>query len=144
MSADVHTEEQRSYNMSRIRGRDTVPELLLRKTLWAKGLRYRVKNTLPGRPDIVFPSSKLVVFIDGCFWHGCPRHMTWPKSNAQFWRSKIVKNIQRDKKVTADLKLKGWSPLRFWEHEITADVLAVADRISSALNERDWVKYRKP
>src|SRR5450759_5051369 len=93
--ADVHTAAQRSYNMSRIRGSDTGPELLLRKAMWRLGLRYRLKAGLPGRPDMVFPKYDTVVFVDGCFWHGCPKHMPWPKSNAAFWRAKIIGNKSR-------------------------------------------------
>ena len=130
---DVLTREQRIYNMSRIRGRDTKPELLLRKALWAAGLRYRIRNSLPGKPDIVFPSARLAVFVDGCFWHGCPEHMTWPENNAEFWRRKIERNIERDRDVEAELERLGWKWLRFWEHEVKNSVDAVVRRIRKRL-----------
>jgi len=133
---DVLTSEQRSYNMSRIRGRDTKPELRLRKALWAAGLRYRVRNSLPGKPDIVFPSARLAVFVDGCFWHGCPEHLTWPKSNADFWRRKIKRNIKRDREIDAELEKIGWKGRRYWEHEITDAVDTVSREIARTLKER--------
>lgn len=129
---DVLTAKQRSYNMSRIRGKDTKPELLLRKALWAKGLRYRVKNKLPGRPDIVFPGKKVVVFVDGCFWHGCPEHLIMPKSNSTFWKDKIQGNIKRDARVTAALEKDGWTVLRFWEHEMKDTAETVVDKVLQA------------
>ncbi len=104
--------------MSAIRGRDTKPEILLRKALWYKGYRYRLKNRLPGKPDIAFPTERLAVFVDGCFWHGCPEHYKKPSTHAAFWRDKIQKNRQRDKEVNALLKSHGWEVLRFWEHEV--------------------------
>jgi len=133
--ADVHTREQRSYNMSRIKGQGTKPEKLLRKALWSVGLRYRIKNKLPGRPDIIFPSAKVAVFVDGCFWHGCPDHMTWPKINAAFWRRKIKRNIERDREVEAELERLGWQSRRFWEHEISGEVNSVVQKISHAVKE---------
>lgn len=82
-STDVLTRTERSYCMSRIRSRDTKPEVMLRRTLWQRGLRYRIHSDLPGRPDIVFPSRKIVIFVDGCFWHRCPQHWKAPKNNAE-------------------------------------------------------------
>lgn len=130
---DVLTKEQRSYNMSRIRGRDTKPEIKLRKALWTAGMHYRLRNSLPGKPDIIFPSAKLAVFVDGCFWHSCPEHATWPESSSKFWREKIVGNMERDKRVNAQLKDIGWNVLRFWEHEIKNSVDAVVRRIRKRL-----------
>ncbi len=135
--SDVHTPEQRSYNMSRIRGGGTKPEILLRKALWAAGLRYRIKNKLPGKPDIAFPSVKVAIFVDGCFWHGCPEHMTWPKNNAEFWKEKIEGNMVRDREVKVDLSEIGWSTLRFWEHEINTDIDGVVYRIQSNIDSRN-------
>ena len=88
--ADVLTKKQRSRCMSAIRGRDTKPEILLRKALWYKGYRYRLKNRLPGKPDIAFPTERLAVFVDGCFWHGCPEHYKKPSTHAAFWRDCYV------------------------------------------------------
>lgn len=126
---DVMTRDQRSRCMSRIRGRDTLPELAVRRLVWAKGLRYRTKSKLPGRPDMVFSSARLAVFVDGCFWHKCPIHSVAPKQHAEFWRVKINGNVQRDKRVTSELKRLGWSVMRIWEHRIEADPEAVGNRI---------------
>lgn len=123
--------------MSRIRGGGTKPEILLRKALWAAGLRYRIKNKLPGKPDIAFPSVKVAIFVDGCFWHGCPEHMTWPKNNAEFWKEKIEGNMVRDREVKVDLSEIGWSTLRFWEHEINTDIDGVVYRIQSNIDSRN-------
>ena len=98
--ADVHTPKQRSYNMSRIRGKDTKPEELVRKYLFSQGFRYRKNDArLPGKPDIVLPKYKTVIFVNGCFWHaheGC-KYFVWPKNNSDFWKKKIEGNILRDK-----------------------------------------------
>ena len=105
--ADVHSAKVRSYNMSRIRSKDTNPEELVRKYLFSKGFRYRKNDVrLPGMPDIVLPKYKTVIFVNGCFWHGhqgC-RYFVWPKNNAEFWKKKIGENIQRDDKICSLLK----------------------------------------
>jgi len=119
--------------MSRIRGRDTGPELVLRKALWARGLRYRIENKLPGRPDIVFRGAKVAVFVDGCFWHGCPLHAVRPKGNAEFWRKKLDANIERDARVSAELSELGWTVLRVWEHEIMESLTHVVHRVANAV-----------
>lgn len=129
---DVMTPAQRSRCMSRIRGKNTKPELALRKALWAKGLRYRIHYNLPGRPDIVFPGKRVAVFVDGCFWHGCPEHGVHPKTNASFWKQKIAGNIERDSRVTSELKSLGWVVLRFWEHEVNDNIDRVVVRILTA------------
>jgi len=120
--------------MSRIRGKDTGPELLLRKALWHLGLRYRLQVPLPGKPDIAFPGKRLAVFVDGCFWHGCPLHATRPKGNQTFWDRKLRENMQRDERTTAALKASGWTVLRVWEHEVATDISAVAERIRACLD----------
>ena len=117
---DVLTPAQRKYCMSRIRGKDTKPEIVLRKLLWAAGYRYRLKNRLPGRPDIIFPGSKLAIFIDGCFWHGCPKHAVMPKTNRAFWRRKLYRNMERDREVNQQLRKMGWRVVRLWEHQVDA------------------------
>jgi DNA mismatch endonuclease (patch repair protein) len=127
---DVLTPAQRSHCMSRIRGRDTKPELLLRKTLWAMGLRYRVRSKVPGRPDILFPRWKVAVFVDGCQWHCCPLHWVRPKSNSEFWDRKFEENRRRDKHVNRLLKKQGWRVFRFWEHEVEGDLTAIAKKIA--------------
>lgn len=119
--ADVHTPEQRSYNMSQIRGKNTKPEELVRKYLFSRGFRYRKNDVrLPGKPDIVLPKYKTVIFVNGCFWHGhegC-RYFVWPKNNAEFWRKKITANIQRDKHIKALLAEQGWRVIEVWECEL--------------------------
>ncbi len=118
---DVMTPEQRSRCMAAIKGKDTKPEMIVRKYLFSRGLRYRVNNRkLPGSPDIVLKKYKTVVFIDGCFWHGhenC-RYFRLPKSNERFWRHKIAMNISRDYANNVDLRLAGWKVIRIWECEI--------------------------
>ena len=118
---DVHDKKTRSYNMSMIKGKNTKPEELVRKYLFSQGFRYR-KNvrTLPGSPDIVLPKYKTVIFVNGCFWHGhkgC-RYFVWPENNADFWREKITKNIQRDARKIALLEQAGWRVLVVWECEL--------------------------
>ncbi|MEN8134940.1 MAG: very short patch repair endonuclease [Thermodesulfobacteriota bacterium] len=131
--SDVLTPSQRSYCMSRIKGKNTVPELRLRKALWSAGYRYRIKNRLPGKPDLVFVGAKVAVFVDGCFWHGCPVHATHPKLNADFWTTKLKRNICRDKEVNKVLTKEGWVVVRVWEHELKDDIASVVHRISLTL-----------
>jgi DNA mismatch endonuclease (patch repair protein) len=121
--------------MSRIRQHGTNIELRLRRALWAAGFRYRLAHSkvLPGRPDIVFVSAKVAVFVDGCFWHGCPIHGTMPKSNADFWKDKIRQNRERDRRVDCELKDAGWLVIRLWEHEVKANLDECVARIASAV-----------
>lgn len=117
------TPEQRSRCMAAIKGKDTKPEMIVRKYLFSRGLRYRVNNRkLPGSPDIVLKKYKTVIFVDGCFWHahrGC-KYYRLPKSNVDFWRAKIARNIARDYVNNVDLELAGWKVIRVWECEIRA------------------------
>lgn len=119
--ADVHTPAQRSYNMSRIRGKNTKPEELVRKFLFSKGFRYRKNDPhLPGKPDIVLPKYRTVIFVNGCFWHGhegC-RYFVWPKNNEEFWKTKISGNMERDKRTIAELQKDNWRVLIVWECEL--------------------------
>ncbi|MQA13362.1 MAG: DNA mismatch endonuclease Vsr [Pseudonocardiaceae bacterium] len=107
--------------MVRQRSRDTVPEVAVRRRLHATGVRYRVHAKLEPdlrvRGDIVWGGLKIVVFIDGCYWHGCPIHATAPKANAAWWRQKLDENIARDRRTDAVLTSRDWRVLRFWEHE---------------------------
>lgn len=116
--------------MSRTAQRDNPRERALRSELHRRGLRFRLhRRLLVGSRrtvDIAFPASRTAVFVDGCFWHGCPEHGTWPKSNAEWWRAKIAANIARDRDTDRKLADAGWTVLRVWEHE---DVGAAADRI---------------
>ena len=119
--ADNHTPEERSYNMSRIRSKDTKPEEVVRKYLFAQGFRYR-KNVrkLPGCPDIVLPKYKTVIFVQGCFWHmhDCGR-FHWPASNQEYWKPKIERNVERDKKNMELLRSMEWDVLTIWECELS-------------------------
>lgn len=116
---DVHSPAQRSYNMSRIRDKNTRPEEVIRKLLWSHGYRYRLhRKELPGKPDIAFLGRKKLLFIHGCFWHrhDC-RYFKWPKANADFWKQKIEDNAQRDNKNYDVLIKAGWRYLVIWECE---------------------------
>lgn len=125
--------------MSRIRGRDTGPELALRRAVWAEGLRYKVRNSLIGRPDIVFPAARVAVFVDGCFWHGCRHHMVKPKTRSGFWKRKIDRTRRRDAEVRSVLENQGWTVLRFWEHEIDSRLSRVVTRIRASV-ERGLIR----
>ena len=119
--ADVHSYETRSYNMSRIRDRNTKPEECVRKYLFAQGLRYRKNDDrYPGKPDVVFPKYKTVVFINGCFWHkhlGC-KYFILPQTNTEFWCKKLESNRQRDQRNFTRLRISGWRVLIVWECEL--------------------------
>lgn len=116
--ADVHTREQRSFNMSRIKGKDTKPEMLVRKYLHAQGFRYKLHDkTLPGKPDLVLPKYKTVIFIHGCFWHGhknC-KYFKMPQTRTEWWTDKINKNIANDEKAIKLLVNDGWKIITLWE-----------------------------
>lgn len=118
---DVHDKKTRSYNMSRIKGKDTKPEEIVRKHLFSQGFRYRKNDKrLPGTPDIVLPKYKTVIFVNGCFWHGhkdC-RYFVVPKTNTDFWLNKINANIERDKRKQEALKELGWNVIVVWECEL--------------------------
>ena len=106
--------------MVRQRRRDTRPEMDIRRLLHARGMRYRVDAALPGmrrRADLIFTAARIAVFVDGCFWHGCPEHGTQPKNNAAWWADKIAANAERDRDTERRLTADGWSVLRIWEHE---------------------------
>lgn len=118
--ADNHSKEVRSRNMSRIRSTDNKPEEIVRKFLFSQGFRYRKNDKkLPGKPDIVLPKYRTVVFVNGCFWHkhDCPRFV-WPSSNQDYWRPKILGNMERDKKNVEQLRSQGWNVIVVWECEL--------------------------
>lgn len=119
--ADIKTKAERSYNMSRIKGKNTKPEEIVRKYLFSKGFRYRKNDKrLPGSPDIVLPKYKTVIFVNGCFWHGhtgC-KYFVWPESNAEFWKNKIEANISRDKLKQQQLIECGWKVIVVWECQL--------------------------
>ena len=119
--ADVHDKITRSYNMSQIKGKNTKPEILVRKFLFSKGFRYRLNvRTLPGKPDIVLPKYKTIIFINGCFWHGhdnC-KYFVIPKTRAEWWMKKINETKIRDSKTMKALTLLGWNVIVIWACEI--------------------------
>lgn len=134
--ADNHSKEVRNMNMSHIRSKNSKPEELVRKYLFSKGFRYR-KNvkTLPGCPDIVLPKYKTVIFVNGCFWHkhDCPRFV-WPSTNEEYWRPKIMGNVERDKRNLAELQQLGWTVLTVWECELKKKVIdATLDQLEKRL-----------
>jgi DNA mismatch endonuclease, patch repair protein len=128
---DRISEEKRSKIMSAIRSENTTPEIVLRKALWKRGFRYRIHYGKE-KIDIAFPSKKVAVFVDGCFWHGCPLHSHLPKSHKDYWHPKLNKNIERDKAKNKRLADQGWKVLRFWEHELT-DIEEVVEKIRQAI-----------
>jgi DNA mismatch endonuclease (patch repair protein) len=134
---DVLTKRQRSYNMSRIRGANTTPELILRSLLYAGGCRgYRLHYRLLGKPDIVFTGKKVAVFIDGCFWHRCLKDFVRPATRRAFWDRKIAGNVKRDKEVNHRLAKQGWLVLRFWEHEVRKEPEKCCKAIVRTLRKR--------
>jgi len=121
--ADIVDKETRSRMMSGIRGKDTKPEMIVRRALHKAGYRYRLHvKDLPGKPDIVLPKYKTVIFVHGCFWHhhDC-KNSKWPKTREEFWRKKIEGNVARDKKAYAELEKLGWKVIVIWECQIRAD-----------------------
>lgn len=123
-----------SERMSRARRRDTEPEMLIRKEAHRRGLRYRVDAAIPGmkrrRADMIFAGPKVAVFVDGCFWHSCPEHISIPRANHEWWVAKLEANQTRDRATDAHLEGLGWRVLRFWEHE---DPLAAVDAVERAV-----------
>jgi DNA mismatch endonuclease (patch repair protein) len=116
--------------MSKVKGKDTAPELLVRRELWKRGFRYRIHDrSLPGTPDISNKGRKLAVFIDGCFWHACPLHFRYPKENALFWERKIRRNRERRNEVRAELRAMGFTVLEFFECEVRKSPEYVVNRI---------------
>lgn len=128
---DKISKEARGRNMSRIKSKNTKPELLVRRYLRSKKLRYRIHYKLPGTPDIIFPSKKIALFIHGCFWHGhsC-KNSHIPKTNIAFWKEKISKNKERDLKSINLLIKKGWKPLILWECSLPLDLEIIYRKIN--------------
>ena len=137
MSKKIRKKEKqkisRSENMARIKRRDTKVELLLRHELWQRALRYRNNDSsVFGTPDIVFKGKKIAIFCDSEFWHG-KKYLDGeiPKTNTEFWKAKLKKNIERDREVSKVLNGRGWTVLRYWEKEIKKDVSKIADEIEA-------------
>ena len=120
--------------MQATRRRDTPGEIALRAALRALGLRYRVDVTLPGtrrRADVAFVRAKVAVFVDGCFWHGCPEHQNVPKANPGYWVPKLAANVERDRRVDRALELDRWTVVRIWEHQ---DPVAAANEVAEIVS----------
>ena len=133
-----------SRRMAKVRQSGTDAEMALRREMYRCGLRYRVNFEVLKRPrrvaDIVFPSRRIAILVDGCFWHGCPEHATWPKRNQDFWRQKIEANRRRDSDTNVRLRSSGWTVLRFWGHESPS---AAARTVSQAVNSSERIRRYK-
>ena len=133
---DSFSSAKRSKIMRSIKSANTRFERDFRSLLWKAGLRYRVKNNLLGKPDLYFSHARIVVFLDSCFWHGCPEHVRLPKSNKLYWKRKIARNVERDRRISAWYKRSDWKLLRIWEHMIRNDLNKCAERIEKAVRAR--------
>ena len=135
---DVHTREQRSYNMSRIKGTDTKPELIVRSLVHQMGLRFRLhRKDLPGKPDLVLPRHNKIIFVHGCFWHmhRCRYGRVKPKTNAEFWQEKREGNVARDRRNLKALRADGWQVLVIWECWVREPEKKVVGRLEKFLLE---------
>ena len=138
MTTDVYPPAKRSAVMAAVKGRDTKPEMVVRRLLWRLGARYRLhRRDLPGSPDIVLPGRRLVVFVHGCFWHGhdCPRGARVPKANRDYWLAKVGRNRARDRENNARLEAAGWRVEAVWECELK-DPVALDGRLRGLLHEQ--------
>lgn len=147
MAADVKvapSSPEARHRMQSVRQKNTSCESALRRELHARGLRYRIQVALLTKPrriaDVVFNSLRVAVFVDGCFWHGCPVHATWPKQNARFWRAKIEANMARDHDTDERLCAEGWKVIRVWAHE---ESKIAARRIAHRILERRRERMRR-
>jgi DNA mismatch endonuclease, patch repair protein len=138
----------RSENMSRIHSYNTQPEIRLRSALWKKGIRYRLNRRIEGiKPDLVLTKSKIVIFVDGCQWHGCPTHYVKPRTKMDFWQQKLNTTIERDIRQTKILQNAGWTVYRVLEHEIWDSLPQVVDTVRSLMENKteaseDWRVFR--
>jgi DNA mismatch endonuclease (patch repair protein) len=146
--ADNHTPEQRSANMARIRSSGTAPEERLYQAVrGALGHRWRIDRNvkaMAGQPDVVIPSLRLVIFADGCFFHGCPKHYRAPLSNTEYWTPKIAGNVARDKAQQVALEIDGWSVWRVWEHELAKSTIPGTQVTLHRKLDELARKYRRP
>ena len=145
--SDTLSQTQRSYNMSRIRGKNTKPEILVRKGLHARGFRFRLHDKkLPGSPDIVLPKYGVAIMVNGCFWHGhkgC-RYATKPKTNVEFWETKIARNRHRDEVTNAHLEALGWHVITVWECELRGESILASrlDELAEEIREAGAAKSK--
>ena len=140
---DFMAPKQRSRCMSRVKGKNTTPELFLRKALWAAGFRYRLASKLPGKPDIVLPKYQIAIFVHGCFWHshqGCSKSKL-PATNEDFWKDKIAANVARDSRNISELKRLGWRVAVVWECTLKPrqkDISTVSSLVQWIKSESNW------
>jgi DNA mismatch endonuclease (patch repair protein) len=134
---DIFTKEKRSEIMSKVKGKNTQLEMGVRKELWQRGIRYRIHcKSLPGTPDISSKKNKLAIFIDGCFWHGCPKHSTIPATNTAFWEQKIKQNINKRKHIKKELRNMNYTVLEYFECELKNDFNAIIEEIVFHFNSQ--------
>ena len=135
--APTASSEHVKSSMKGNKGKNTKPELLLRSELHKAGLRVRIHYNLIGKPDIVFPSKRVAVFVDGCYWHGCPKCYKEPKTNTEYWKNKIARNQQRAKTVRRQLNRNGWRVMRVWEHELKNNLDKIIKNILKRLSKNN-------
>jgi len=137
--ADTVSKKKRSEIMSRVKSKDSKIETSFRKELWKQGFRYRKNsNKYFGKPDMVLPKYKTVIFIDSCFWHGCKKHCRMPAAHKDYWDQKVVRNINRDKEVLRHYnKKQGWKVFRIWEHELAKNPQKAMTKIVSFLSGKN-------
>lgn len=130
---DIFNKKKRSEIMSKVKNKDSKIEVEFRKKLWKEGFRYRKNATnYFGKPDLALPKYKTVIFIDSCFWHGCPKHCRLPESNTEFWKNKIERNRQRDKEVDKYYRNINWNVIRAWEHQLKKiDISVIIKKIKN-------------
>jgi DNA mismatch endonuclease, patch repair protein len=129
----------RSEQMSRIRGQDTTAERFFRRSLWHRGYRYRVNARTPvGLVDVAFTRQCVAIYVDGCFWHGCPEHYVRPRTNSGFWNAKLRKNVDRDRKQSLELERLGWRVVRLWEHQVWDSLDEAIGTAIAALTSPEW------
>lgn len=130
------------------KAKDTKPEVALRRELHRRGIRFRKSGPLPGMPrrsaDIMWSGRKVAVFIDGCYWHGCPEHFHTPKTNTEWWLAKIRRNQNRDASTTAALEERGWKVLRLWEHVPTTEAADLVEKVLASTREKDSDREMTP
>lgn len=140
MSRLVYLPSNVSRRMAKVRQKGTAAEMALRQEMHRIGLRYRIDYQVLKKPrrvaDVAFPGRRIAVFVDGCFWHGCPKHATWPKHNAEFWREKIEANQRRDADTNDRLRCLGWIVLRFWSHESPAEAARTVAHVVALTNSK--------
>lgn len=146
MSRILSSSPEASRRMAKVRQKGTNAEIALRREMFRIGLRYRVDYEVLKKPrriaDIVFPGRKIAIFVDGCFWHGCPEHATWPKQNAEFWRQKIEANQQRDADTNERLQSLGWTVLRFWSHQPPTEAARTVARMVALIDSKRCASSR--